>query len=47
MLIGAHWDTRSLSDEDPNKEKPICLFRANDGASGTAVLWSCHYIFKK
>ena len=39
ILIGAHWDTRPLADQDEdsrNYEKPI--LGANDGASGVAVL---------
>ncbi len=39
VLLGAHYDTRPFSDEDPepaNRTKP--LLGANDGASGTAVL---------
>jgi hypothetical protein len=39
MLVGAHYDTRPLADEDPdeaNHDKPV--LGANDGASGTAAL---------
>ncbi|MFW9965905.1 MAG: M28 family peptidase [Candidatus Thorarchaeota archaeon] len=39
MLLGAHYDTRPLADNDPdptNQSKPV--LGANDGASGTAVL---------
>ena len=27
LLIGAHWDTRSFSDEDPDKENILYLSR--------------------
>jgi Zn-dependent M28 family amino/carboxypeptidase len=39
ILIGAHWDTRSFADNDPdstNWRKPID--GANDGGSGVAIL---------
>jgi len=39
LLLGAHWDTRSLSDQDEvieNQSLPV--LGANDGASGTSVL---------
>jgi len=39
IMLGAHWDTRPIADEDPNPEnrnKPI--IGANDGASGVAIL---------
>lgn len=39
LLLGAHWDTRSFSDQDDNADNfnsPV--LGANDGASGTAVL---------
>ncbi len=39
IILGAHWDSRPWSDQDPdpaNREKPI--LGANDGASGTAIL---------
>jgi len=39
IFFAAHWDTRPISDHDPNPEfrnKPI--LGANDGASGVAVL---------
>ena len=48
LLLGAHWDTRSLSDEDPNPEnRSIPILGANDGASGTAVLMELASIFSK
>ena len=48
LLIGAHWDTRSFSDEDPDKEKhSIPVLGANDGASGTAILMELATIFSK
>jgi len=48
MLLGAHWDTRAISEEDPleeNRNKPV--LGANDGASGTAVLMELAKIFSK
>lgn len=39
LLLGAHWDTRPIADEDPdpaNRNTPI--LGANDAASGVAVL---------
>ncbi|MHA2118269.1 MAG: M28 family peptidase [Candidatus Thorarchaeota archaeon] len=39
MILGAHYDTRPLADNDPdpaNRSRPV--LGANDGASGTAVL---------
>ena len=48
LLLGAHWDTRSLSDEDPVEEKrSLPVLGANDGASGTAVLMELASIFSK
>ena len=48
LLLGAHWDTRSLSDEDPDEEKKsLPVLGANDGASGTAVLMELASIFSK
>ena len=48
LLLGAHWDTRSLSDEDPDEEKrSLPVLGANDGASGTAVLKELASIFSK
>ena len=41
VLLGAHWDTRHISDKDPdpnNKKKP--LLGADDGGSGVGVLLS-------
>jgi Zn-dependent M28 family amino/carboxypeptidase len=47
MLIGAHWDTRALADEDQDSEKNnLPILGANDGASGTAVLMELALIFK-
>ncbi|MBC63986.1 MAG: hypothetical protein CL746_06715 [Chloroflexi bacterium] len=46
ILIGAHWDTRAISDQDPNEENlNIPILGANDGASGTAVLMELGFIF--
>ncbi len=39
VLLGAHWDTRSVAERDPDparRDQPIV--GANDGASGVAVL---------
>ena len=48
LLLGAHWDTRSLSDEDPDEEeRSLPVLGANDGASGTAVLMELASIFSK
>ena len=39
LLLGAHWDTRSLSDQDEEVEnRSLPVLGANDGASGTSVL---------
>ena len=39
LLIGAHWDTRSVSDQDESIDnQSLPVLGANDGASGTAVL---------
>lgn len=39
IILGAHFDTRILSDEDPNPEfRTTPVPGANDGASGVAVL---------
>lgn len=41
LLLGAHWDTRPWSDEDPDPKKhDLPILGANDGASGVAVLLS-------
>ena len=46
LLIGAHWDTRAVADEDPNPDnRSIPILGANDGASGTAVLMELATIF--
>jgi len=48
MLLGAHWDTRAVSEEDlieENRNKPV--LGANDGASGTAVLMELSKIFSE
>lgn len=39
VLLGAHWDSRPVADEDPDpalRDQPV--LGANDGASGVAVL---------
>lgn len=39
VLLGAHWDTRPVADQDPDPLKQGSpILGANDGASGTAVL---------
>jgi glutaminyl-peptide cyclotransferase len=39
IMLGAHWDTRPISDRDSNKEHfTVPVIGANDGASGVAVL---------
>ena len=48
LLIGAHWDTRAVADEDPNLEnQPIPILGANDGASGTAILMELANVFSE
>ncbi len=38
-LLGAHWDTRPVADEDPDPaNRGTAILGANDGASGVAVL---------
>lgn len=39
VLLGAHWDSRPIADEDPDpRRRRDPVPGANDGASGTAVL---------
>ena len=46
LLLGAHWDTRSFSDQDKSVDnQSIPVLGANDGASGTAVLMELCNIF--
>ena len=46
LLLGAHWDTRSISDQDKNLEnRKLPVLGANDGGSGTAVLMTLCDIF--
>ena len=46
LLLGAHWDTRSVSDQDESEENSMVpVLGANDGASGTAVLMELCTIF--
>ena len=48
LLIGAHWDTRAVADEDPNLEnQSIPILGANDGASGTAILMELANVFSE
>lgn len=47
LLLGAHWDSRPLADEDPNPIKAAKSFdAANDGGSGVGVLLSIAKSFK-
>ncbi|OUT47629.1 MAG: hypothetical protein CBB74_00015 [Owenweeksia sp. TMED14] len=47
LLIGAHWDTRSISDEENELDKrELPVLGANDGASGTAVLMELALVFR-
>ncbi len=46
IMLGAHWDTRPISDHDPQPEKrAIPVIGANDGGSGVAVLLELARIF--
>jgi len=48
ILLGAHWDSRPIADEDPNaanRQTPI--LGANDGASGVAVLLELARLLKQ
>jgi Zn-dependent M28 family amino/carboxypeptidase len=48
IVLGAHWDTRAVADQDPDTTKraqPIP--GANDGASGVAVLLGLARAFQK
>ena len=48
LLLGAHWDTRSVSDQEKNLENmKLPVLGANDGGSGTAVLMALCDIFSK
>lgn len=47
LLLGAHWDSRPLADEDPDPKKAAKSFdAANDGGSGVGVLLSMAKSFK-
>ena len=46
LLIGAHWDTRAVSEQDKNMaNKTLPVLGANDGASGTAILMTLYDLF--
>ncbi len=48
LLLGAHWDTRPIADQDPvpgNRGTPI--LGANDGASGVSVLLELARLMKQ
>lgn len=46
LLIGAHWDTRAISDQDKHIEhKTLPVLGANDGGSGTAILMTLYDMF--
>lgn len=48
LLLGAHWDTRPIADEDPNPANVgTPLLGANDGASGVAVLLELARLMKQ
>ncbi|RQV99268.1 M28 family peptidase [bacterium] len=39
VILGAHWDTRPMADQDPNPDnRNTPILGANDGASGVAIL---------
>jgi Zn-dependent M28 family amino/carboxypeptidase len=47
LMIGAHWDTRPVADEDPtpaNRAQPV--LGANDAGSGVAVLLELARVFQ-
>jgi glutaminyl-peptide cyclotransferase len=47
IVLGAHWDTRSVADRDPDSTKRASpIPGANDGASGVAVLLELARAFK-
>ena len=46
IMLGAHWDTRPISDHDPQSDKrTIPVTGANDGGSGVAVLLELGRLF--
>ncbi len=48
LLLGAHWDTRPVADQDPNPaNQNTPILGANDGASGVAVLLELGRLMKQ
>lgn len=48
ILIGAHWDSRSRADKDPDPAKrSLPVPGANDGASGVAILLELARVLKQ
>lgn len=47
IMLSAHWDSRPISDEDPDSSNfNLPVPGANDGASGTAILLEMGRLFK-
>jgi Zn-dependent M28 family amino/carboxypeptidase len=48
IVVGAHWDTRVIADNDPDPAKrALPIPGANDGASGVAVLLEMARVFQQ
>lgn len=48
IVVGAHWDTRAVADNDPDPAKrALPIPGANDGASGVAVLLEMARMMKR